>query len=85
MPDIKTVWIDETCIGCNACVGTVPEVFALPEDRAVIRGAVRVDGITSFNEDEKSDLNAVGLEYSFGIIEAAEGCPVESIRFRTLI
>lgn len=81
MTDIKTVWIEDCCIGCHVCVGTAPEVFALTAARAVILGPVRLDGVTSFNDEERSDLNAEGCESSPGIHEAAAGCPVEAIRF----
>lgn len=80
MDTVARVWIDETCIYCDACAGMVPEVFALAGDRAQILAEVRVDGLTSPNDRERSPLNAVGLEYQQEIREAAAGCPVDAIR-----
>ena len=79
MDILSRVWIDETCIYCDCCVGTAPAVFALSDSRAVIQDTVRVDAITSPNDEERSALNAVGLEYQDLIREAAAGCPVEAI------
>jgi ferredoxin len=76
MPTVARVWIDEGCICCQACVGTVPDVFAFPDDTAVVLGEARCDGTTSRNTDERSPLNAVGLEYEDLIREAGAGCPV---------
>lgn len=81
MTAITRVWIDEGCICCQACVHAVPEVFAFPDDAAVVLGDARCDGQTSSNRTERSLLNAVGLEYEEAIKEAAEGCPVEIIHF----
>ena len=82
MDTITRVWIDDGCISCHACVGTAPDVFAIPDaDGAVILAEVRVDGISSRNVQERSLLNAVGLEYHDLIVEAAAGCPIEIIRF----
>ena len=79
MSTIARVWIDQGCICCQACVGYAPEVFAFPDDTAVVLGEARCDGVTSRNADERSRLNAVGLEYEDLIREAAAGCPVEII------
>lgn len=79
MSTVTRVWIAEGCICCHACVGTAPEVFAFPDDTAVVIGEVRCDGITSRNAAERSLLNAVGLEYEDTIREAAAGCPIEII------
>jgi ferredoxin len=75
------LWVDEGCICCQACVHTLPEVFAFPDDTAVVLGDVRCDGATSRNSDERSPLNAVGLEYEAEIHEAVAGCPVDVIHF----
>lgn len=79
MDTITRVWVDETCISCDRCVGTAPDVFALSDGSAVILGTVRIDTMTSPNDEERSVLNAVGLEYQGLIREAAAGCPVEAI------
>jgi ferredoxin len=78
MPHITTVWVDETCIGCHACVDTAPNVFSLPDIRAAILGAVRSDGTTSPN-DERAPLNQDGQARADEISEAVAGCPVECI------
>lgn len=79
MTAIARVWIEEGCICCHHCTGTAPDVFAIPDDTAVVIGDTRRDGKTSRNHDERSFLNAVGLEYEEVIREAAEGCPIEII------
>jgi ferredoxin len=79
---IKRVWIEEGCIVCNACETTCPEVFNVTEDSCFIRKEVRVDGLQDTNLTPKSDLkDAIGGELEEQIIEAAEGCPVEVIKF----
>jgi ferredoxin len=79
---IKRVWIEEGCIVCNACETTCPEVFNVTEDSCHIRAEVRADGEQSSNEAEKSDLGgSFGDELADQIQEAAEGCPVEVIKF----
>ncbi|MBA3684287.1 MAG: ferredoxin [Planctomycetes bacterium] len=81
MSAITRVWIDVDCICCQACVNALPEVFALPDDRAMVVGAVRMDGLTSANDTEFSALNGNGVALSEQIREAASGCPVDIIKF----
>ena len=81
MTAISRVWIDEGCICCQECTHIAPDVFAFPDDCAVVLGETRCDGRTSRNAEERSLLNAVGLEYEDDIREAANGCPVEIIHF----
>jgi ferredoxin len=79
---IKRVWIEEGCIVCNACETTCPEVFNVTEDSCHIRAEVRTDGQQTTNLPEKSELlAAIGNDLSEQIEEAAEGCPVEVIKF----
>jgi len=79
---IKRVWIEEGCIVCNACETTCPEVFNVTEDSCHIRSEVRVDGLQTTNLPEKSELkDATGSDLADQIEEAAEGCPVEVIKF----
>jgi ferredoxin len=79
---IKRVWIEEGCIVCNACETTCPEVFHVTEDTCHIIGGSRVDGADSTNLSEKADLKTeAGTDLETQIIEAAEGCPVEVIKF----
>jgi len=81
MKTITRVWIDEGCICCHACVHSAPAVFAIPDDTAVVIADSRCDGQTSRNCDERSPLNAVGLESADDIREAAAGCPLDIIHF----
>jgi ferredoxin len=79
---ITKVWIEEGCIVCNACETTCPEVFNVTEDSCTIRAEVRVDGVNSTNVTEQSALAGnLGDELADQIEEAAEGCPVEVIKF----
>ena len=81
---VTTVWIEEGCIVCNACETTCPEVFKVTEESCVILGEVREDGATDENESSKSLLSGDnGEELEDQIEEAAEGCPVEVIKFET--
>jgi ferredoxin len=79
---IKRVWIEEGCIVCNACETACSEVFLVTEDTCHIRGEARTDSATSTNLLEKSELR-LELQGSLAdsIEEAAEGCPVEVIKF----
>jgi ferredoxin len=79
---IKRVWIEEGCIVCNACETTCPEVFHVTEDSCHILGGARADDGDGTNAEEKSELkDGLGTELEDQIIEAAEGCPVEVIKF----
>lgn len=79
---VRRVWIEEGCIVCNACETTCPEVFNVTDDTCTIRAEVRVDATESENRDERAELTPeVGEELADLIEEAAEGCPVEVIKF----
>ncbi|TVR44296.1 MAG: ferredoxin [Planctomycetota bacterium] len=79
---VTKVWIEEGCIVCNACETACPEVFLVTEDTCMIRAEVREDGQETENRDEKAPLKAeAGEELADAIEEAAEGCPVEVIKF----
>ncbi len=79
---ITKVWIEEGCIVCNACETTCPEVFNVTEDSCLIRAEVRIDGLEDTNLQTRSGLSgALGSELEDQIIEAAEGCPVEVIKY----
>ena len=79
---VTRVWIEEGCIVCNACETTCPEVFNVTEDSCHIRAEVRVDGAQDTNLTARSGLkDAIGSELADQIEEAAEGCPVEVIKF----
>jgi ferredoxin len=82
---IKTVWIEEGCITCNACDAECPEVFVVSDTTSTIKASVRQDGVENENRNEKSPLKVefqVSLEA--GIEAAAAGCPVEVIQFEKL-
>ncbi len=79
---ITSVWIEEGCIVCNACETTCPEVFSVTEDSCVIRAESRTDGAEDENDKARSPLtDEISDESSDAIEEAAEGCPVEVIKF----
>ncbi len=79
---VTKVWIEDGCIVCNACETACPEVFRVTEDTCMIRAEVRADGVESTNLDTKTPLGGTfGTELADQIIEAAEGCPVEVIKF----
>ena len=79
---IKRVWIEEGCIVCNACETTCPEVFNVTEDSCYIRAEVREDGKQDTNLAARSGLTGTfGADLADQIEEAAEGCPVEVIKF----
>ena len=79
---ITKVWIEEGCIVCNACETTCPEVFNVTEDSCLIRAEVRSDGTQDTNLQARSPLaGGTGAELEDQIIEAAEGCPVEVIKY----
>ncbi len=79
---VTRVWIEEGCIVCNACETTCPEVFNVTEDSCHIRSEVRVDGKQDTNLEARNPLkDAIGSELADQIEEAAEGCPVEVIKF----
>lgn len=79
---IAKVWIEDGCIVCNACETACPEVFHVTEDTCHIRAEVRSDAIKDTNLESRASLTAAtGSDLEDQIIEAAEGCPVEVIKF----
>ena len=82
MAVVTRVWIEEGCIVCNACETACPEVFNVTEDSCTIRAEVRSDGVNDTNASAKSMLkDGIGATLAEAIEEAAEGCPVEVIKF----
>ncbi len=72
MADIKTKWhenkhgkmfVDQTCIACDACVFTAPQNFSMHED----------DGHAFVSKQPET------AEEEALCKEAMEGCPVEAI------
>ncbi len=66
---VTKVWIEEGCIVCDACENTAPTVFEVLEDTCIIRPAA-LDA--EFTKPITQD-----------IIDAAEECPVDVIKFDT--
>ncbi len=64
---VTKVWIEPGCIVCDACETTAPDVFEVLEDTCIIRpAALTVD----FTKPRTQN-----------IIDAAEECPVDVIKF----
>ena len=67
---VTKVWIVEGCIVCDACETAAPDVFEVLDDTCIVRPeALNVE----FNKPRTE-----------GIIEAAEECPVDVIKFDTV-
>src|SRR5688572_10713094 len=66
---ITKVWIAPGCIVCDSCENDCPEVFDVQEDTCLIRPP-------AMNPDFLNPLTP-------SIITAAEGCPVEVIKYET--
>ncbi len=64
---ITKVWIEEGCIVCDACETAAPEVFEVMDDTCVIRP----DALNAEFTKPRSE----------GIVDAAEECPVDVIKF----
>ncbi|MEO2121592.1 MAG: flavodoxin domain-containing protein [Candidatus Poseidoniia archaeon] len=83
MSQILSVWIEEGCITCDACQETCPEVFSVTDDTCFIIADVRTDGKFDQNEGQATIKVEIGTELADDIVDAAEGCPVEVIKFTT--
>ena len=81
MTIIAKVWIEEDCISCDACSDICPEVFDVTGDSSFILAAVRTDGGFDRNESKSALKSEFGSEFGEMIVEAAEACPVEIIKF----
>lgn len=81
MTIVAKVWIDEDCITCDACQDICPEVFEVSDDTSKILAAVRTDGKFDRNEGGSLMAGSLGADYGEMILEAAEACPVEVIKF----
>ena len=67
---ITKVWIDPGCIVCDACETTCPDVFEVQEENCIIRPEALQAEFTR----PRTQL----------IIDAAEECPVDVIKFETV-
>jgi flavodoxin/ferredoxin len=83
MSQVLSVWIEEGCITCDACQETCPEVFSVTDDTCFIIADVRTDGKFDQNEGQASIKVEIGTELADDIVDAAEGCPVDVIKFTT--
>ncbi|MDG1546858.1 MAG: flavodoxin domain-containing protein [Candidatus Poseidoniaceae archaeon] len=81
MSVIAKVWIEEDCITCDACQDICPEVFEVTDETSQILAAVRLDGGFDRNEGKSPLTGDLGAKYADIILEAAEACPVEVIKF----
>ena len=81
MASVAKVWIDEDCITCDACQDICPEVFEVTDDSSFILAAVRTDGNFDRNVGGSPLVGTLGAELGDIIIEAAEACPVEVIKY----
>jgi succinate dehydrogenase/fumarate reductase-like Fe-S protein/flavodoxin/ferredoxin len=81
MAIVAKVWIDEDCITCDACQDICPEVFEVTDESSQILAAVRTDGVFDRNVGGSPLVGTLGAELGDVIIEAAEACPVEVIKF----
>ena len=81
MTVVAKVWIDEDCITCGACQDICPEVFEVNDETSQILAAVRIDGGFDRNEGKSPLSGDLGAQYGEIILEAAEACPVEVIKF----
>jgi succinate dehydrogenase/fumarate reductase-like Fe-S protein/flavodoxin/ferredoxin len=81
MAVVAKVWIDEDCITCDACQDICPEVFQVTDETSQILAAVRVDGAFDRNTGGSPLVGTLGAELGDIILEAAEACPVEVIKF----
>ena len=81
MASVAKVWIDEDCITCDACQDICPEVFEVTDDSSYILAAVRTDGNFDRNVGGSPLTGTLGAELGDIIIEAAEACPVEVIKY----
>ncbi|MEL0312304.1 MAG: flavodoxin domain-containing protein, partial [Candidatus Poseidoniales archaeon] len=69
------------CITCDACQDICPEVFEVTDDSSFILAAVRTDGNFDRNVGGSPLVGTLGAELGDIIIEAAEACPVEVIKY----
>jgi cytochrome b6-f complex iron-sulfur subunit len=68
---ITKVWIEDGCIVCDACETASPDVFHVTDDTCVIRPEAMSLDFTKPRSDS--------------IVEAAEECPVDVIKFDTVM
>lgn len=68
MAEVSKVWVeDDECISCEECVSAAPDVFEMDDDTAKVKPAAAAPEFCK--------------EHSDAIVEAAETCPVDSIKY----
>lgn len=67
---VTKVWIEEGCIVCDACETTAPDIFEVLEDTCIVRPEALTPDFTK--------------QRSENIVDAAEECPVDVIKFETV-
>ena len=68
--EVVKVWIEPGCIVCDACETDCPEVFEVQEETCIVRPEAQ-------NSEFTKPLTP-------SVIVAAEGCPVDVIKFDTI-
>ena len=81
---MTTIWIQEGCISCGACVDVAPEIFAMDAgDGCLVRGEARVDGKDTANAVERSPLRLeIAAANATQLQDAVTGCPTECIKMQ---
>ena len=67
---VTKVWIEEGCIVCDACETAAPDVFEVLEEACVVRPEALTPDFTKPRSEN--------------IVDAAEECPVDVIKFDTV-
>ena len=67
---ITKVWIEEGCIVCDACETAAPDVFEVQDDTCIIRPEALAPDFTKPRSEN--------------IVDAAEECPVDVIKFEVV-
>ncbi|MCH7871737.1 MAG: Rieske 2Fe-2S domain-containing protein [Planctomycetes bacterium] len=68
---ITKVWIEEGCIVCDACETAAPDVFEVTDDTCIIRPEALTPDFTGPRSEN--------------IVDAAEECPVDVIKFDVVV
>ncbi|MBN8525914.1 MAG: ferredoxin [Planctomycetes bacterium] len=79
---MTTIWLEEGCIACGACVDCAPEIFAMDAgDGCLVSGAARSDGKDGDNRAERSPLRPeVADANAEAVAEAIAECPTQCIK-----